>query len=67
MMSASAAPMRAGGAVLQVERAVGQADVVEDVVHLAGGIVLADVLLDQVAEPGGLFDAGAGLGRERGG
>ncbi len=50
--------------MLRVERAVGQADVVEDVVDLVGGNGLADVLFDQVAESGGLFDASAAFGAE---
>ncbi len=54
----------AGGGVLEVERAVGQADVVEDVVHLPGGDDGADLLLDEIAEFGGLFDAGPALGAD---
>src|ERR1700732_2082057 len=52
---------QAGGGVLQVQRAVGQSDIVENVVHLIGWHGLADVLFDQIAEPGGLFNAGAEL------
>ena len=41
-MSASPAPMRPVVACWVLMRAVGQADVVEDVVHLVGGNCLAD-------------------------
>ena len=50
--------------MLRVERAVRQADVVEDVVHLGRRHSLADVLLNQIAELGGLFDSGAALGAQ---
>ena len=63
-MSASAAPKRPLVACCVLMHGVGQADVVEDVVHLVGGNRLADGLLDQVAEAGGFFDAGAGLGAD---
>ncbi len=49
---------KAGGGVLGVERAVGQADVVEDIVDLIGRDLFAEVLLDEVAETRGFFDAG---------
>ena len=45
-----------------IDGAVRQADIVEDVVELRGWNGLADGGLDLVAEPGRLFDAGAGLG-----
>ncbi len=52
------------GGVLGVHGGVGKADVVEDVVHLAGRDGLADGLLDEIAEPSGLLDAGSGLGAD---
>ncbi len=52
----------ARGRVRQVDGAVGQADVVEDRVHLARRDDLPDGGFDQVGEPRGLLDAGAGLG-----
>ncbi len=61
-MSASAAPITPGRAVHPVDGAVGQADVVEDHVQLAGGDLAPDRRLDQIAQARGLLDAGAGLG-----
>src|SRR5207302_9943605 len=50
------------GGVLQVQCAVGQPDVVEDVVHLIGKQYFANVLFDQIAELCGLFNTSAALG-----
>ena len=57
-------PDQPGGGVLQVQCAVRQANVVEDVVHLIGRDNLADVLFDQIAEPGCFLNAGAALGAQ---
>src|SRR5207302_5559053 len=53
---------QARGGVLQIQCAVGQPDVIENVVHLIGWHGPANVLLDEVAEPGCLLDAGTALG-----
>jgi hypothetical protein len=46
--------------VLGVHGAVGQADVIENVVQFGGGDLVADVGFDQVAQPGGFFNAAPG-------
>ena len=48
---------RAVGQVLRVQRAVGQADVVEDVVDLRSWNLLADLSLNQIEELRRLFNA----------
>src|SRR5260370_42519907 len=48
-------PNNAGGEMHGVHSAVGQADIVKDVVQFAGGNCLTDGLLDQVAQAGGLL------------
>ena len=50
----------AGGAVHPVDGAVGQPDVVEDHVELAGGDLAPDGGLDEVGQPGRLLDPRAG-------
>ena len=51
-------------AVNGVNAAVGQADLVQDVEQLVAGDLAADGFLHQVADAGGLFDAGPGLGAQ---
>ena len=60
--SASDAPSDAGRAVQVVDAAVGQADIVEDVIEFVRRDLAADAGFHQVAEARGLFDACAGLG-----
>ena len=50
---------QAGGGVLGVQGGVGQADVVQDVVELGGWDGAANLLLHQIADFGGVFNAGA--------
>ena len=58
-------PDRSGVLVGHVDAAIGQADVVDDVVELVGRNRLAHGLLDQVEQARRLLDAGAGLERAR--
>ena len=53
---------RRRGGVGEIERGVGQADVVEDRDEFFCGNLLADCSFDVVAEVGGLLDARAGVG-----
>src|ERR1035438_4600153 len=48
---------RAVGQVLRVQGAVGQADVVENVVDLRSRYLIADLSLDQVEQAGGFLNA----------
>src|SRR5262249_34357334 len=57
-------PDHTGGRVHVVDDAVRQPDVVEDAGALGIGNLLADHVLDQVGESGGLRDARAGLGAQ---
>src|ERR1700722_9784628 len=47
--------------VLKIQGTVWQADVVQDIVDLGRWNRLADVLLDQIAQPRGLLDTGSAL------
>ena len=55
---------RAGVLVGHVDAGERQADIVDDIVELIGRDGLADRLLDEIEQPRGLLDAGAGLGAD---
>ena len=53
-----------GGRVREIQRRVGQADVIQHRDHLIGRNLLPDRLVDVVAERGRLFDARSGAGAD---
>jgi hypothetical protein len=54
----------AGGGVHEIDAAIWQSNVAENVVRLRGWDVTADRVLDEVSKPRGLLNARAGFGSQ---